>query len=232
MALPKLETPTYELTLPSNNKKIKFRPFFVKEYKVLMTLKEADSAEIYRVIKDLVDVCTFNQLDIEDLANFDIEYLFINLRAKSVGETLDLIINCECGNKIDYSADLLDAKVVKNKKHNNKIQLTNSIGIEMRYPTVSDVVKAYESNNQDDIIKLAVNCIKGVYNNDEGYWHGKDQKFDEMLEFVYGFTKEQFDMIEEFFVTMPKLELILEADCDKCGKHNKVKLEGLQSFFV
>ena len=101
MALPKLETPTYELTLPSNNKKIKYRPFFVKEHKVLMTLKDADYTEINRVIKELIDVCTFKQLDLDDLANFDIEYIFINLRAKSVGETLDLIINCECGNKIE-----------------------------------------------------------------------------------------------------------------------------------
>ena len=139
MALPKLETPTYELTLPSNNKKIKYRPFFVKEHKVLMTLKDADYTEINRVIKELIDVCTFKQLDLDDLANFDIEYLFINLRAKSVGETLDLIINCECGNKIEHTANLLDAKVVKNKTHNNKIQLTDTIGIEMRYPTFSDV---------------------------------------------------------------------------------------------
>lgn len=232
MALPKLETPTYELTLPSTNKKIKYRPFLVREHKVLMTLKNVDEKEVTRVVKDLVDVCTFKELNLDDLANFDIEYIFINLRAKSIGETLDLVITCECENKIDYTLNLLEAKVNKKNNHSNKISLTDSIGIEMRYPTFDEVLKAYEQNDQDELIRLAVKCIKGIYDNSGGYWDSKDQTLEEMLNFVNDFTREQFDKLENFFVTMPKLEHTIEADCNKCGKHNIVKLEGLQSFFV
>lgn len=231
MALPKLNTPTYELKLPSTGKKIKYRPFLVKEHKILLTLKEADEIEVFRVIKDLVDICTFKQLKINDLSNFDIEFIFIQLRAKSIGETLDLIINCECGNKIEYTANLLDAKVIKNDKHTNRIQLTDNIGIEMRYPTFEEVIKAFENNNQDDIIKLVIRCIKGIYNSTD-YWDTQEQSEDEIIEFVNDFTRKQFESVEEFFLTMPRLEQKIEADCDKCGKHNIVKLEGLQSFFV
>lgn len=232
MALPKLDVPTYELKLPSSNKSVRFRPFLVKEHKILMTLKDSDDEETYRVIRELVDVCTFNQLSINELANFDIEYIFIQLRAKSIGETLDLIINCECGNKIDYKANLLDAKVNKNPNHTNKIQLTKSIGIEMRYPSYDDVINAYEKNNSEDLVKLVIKCIKGIYNDSKNYWLTSDQTEEEILEFVNNFTQKQFAQIEEFFVTMPKLEQTLEAKCDKCGKENNIKLEGLQSFFV
>jgi len=232
MALPKLETPTYELILPSTNKKIKYRPFLVREHKVLMTLKNVDEKEVTRVVKDLVDVCTFKELDLDDLANFDIEYIFINLRAKSIGETLDLVVTCTCENKIDYTLNLLEAKVNKKNNHSNKISLTDSIGIEMRYPTFDEVLKAYEQNDQDELIRLAVKCIKGVYDNNGGYWDSKDQTLEDLLGFVNDFTREQFDKLENFFVTMPKLEHTIEADCNKCGKHNVVKLEGLQSFFV
>ena len=230
MALPKLNTPTYELKLPSTGKTVKYRPFLVKEHKILMTLKDADNAEVYRVIKELIDVCTFNKLKINELANFDIEYVFIQLRAKSISESLDLIINCECGNKIEHSANLLDAKVVKKEGHSNKIQLTDSIGLEMRYPNFDEVIKAYENEDQEDIIKLVIKCIKGIYDKDN-YWDSSEQTEDEILSFVNDFTRNQFDKVENFFVTMPKLEQTLETDCDKCGKHNVVKLEGLQSFF-
>jgi hypothetical protein len=232
MALPKLETPTYELVLPSTNQTIVYRPFFVKEHKILMTLKDVTDNEILRVVKELVDACTFNKLKLKDLANFDIEYIFINLRAKSIGETLDLIINCECENKIDYILNLLEAKVKKNKDHSNKIQLTSSIGIEMRYPTFDEVVNAYQKNDQEEIIKLVIKCIKGIYDTNGGYWYTEDYTDEEIYNFTNDLTKNQFDKIEEFFVTMPKIEHTVEADCDKCGKHNVIKLEGLQSFFV
>ena len=231
MALPKLDVPTYELTLPSSNKSIVYRPFLVKEHKILMTLKNSDDKEVFRVIKELVDVCTFKSLNIEELANFDIEYIFIQLRAKSIGETLDLLVNCECGNKINYKANLLDAKVIKKGNHTNKIKLTKSIGVEMRYPSYDEVIKAYENNNQEDIIRLVISCIKGIYDN-INYWLSSEQSEDEILEFVNDLTNKQFELIEDFFTTMPKLELTIETKCDKCGKEHKVKLGGLQSFFI
>ncbi len=106
MALPRLDTPTYELTLPSTGSKVKFRPFLVKEHKILLTMSEADNSEVARIIRELVDVCTFNKLKIKELPHFDIEYIFMFLRAKSISETVDVVVNCECGEKIDASFNI------------------------------------------------------------------------------------------------------------------------------
>lgn len=231
MPLPKLELPLYQLTVPSTGAVINFRPFLVKEHKILLTLENANSEEITRIVKELIDVCTFKQLDIKELANFDIEYIFIQLRSKSIGETLSLTLKCECGNNIEINANLADANVERKSEHSNKISLTPTIWIEMRYPSFDEVIEVYNTNDKDKVIDLVINCIKGVYDNQQ-YWSSADYSKNEILEFVNDFTKEQFDKIENFFVTMPKLKQTIEADCNKCGKHNKVVLEGLQSFFV
>ena len=127
MALPKLETPTYELILPSTGDKLKFRPFLVKEHKILLTMSEADDNEVARIIRELVDVCTFKTLKIKDLPHFDIEYIFMHLRAKSISETVEVVVNCECGEKIDTSFNIEDLKVVKPEGHSNKIMINNEI---------------------------------------------------------------------------------------------------------
>ena len=120
MALPVLETPTYDLVLPSTNKKIKFRPFLDKEHKILMTLSDAEDSEVIRVIKEIIDVCTFKKLNVDKLPNFDIEYIFLNLRSKSIGEKVDIIVNCPCGNKIEHSIDLNEVKVERKEQSNNQ----------------------------------------------------------------------------------------------------------------
>ena len=231
MALPKLETPTFELTLPSTGSKITFRPFLVKEHKILLTMSEADNEEVARIIRELVDVCTFKKLNIKELPHFDIEYVFLYLRAKSISETVEVVVNCECGEKINTSFNIEDVKVVKPENHNNKIMINNEIGIELRYPNIDDVVDIFATKDNQKVIDLVIKSIKGIYNQ-EDYWEAKDQSKEELEEFVYSLTKEQFSKLEQFFVTSPKIVQTIECDCPKCGKHNVSKLEGLQNFFV
>lgn len=231
MALPKLETPTYELILPSTGKKINYRPFLVKEHKVLLTMAEAENSEVSRIIRELVDVCTFSKLNIKELPHFDVEYIFMYLRAKSIGEAVDVIVNCECGEKIDTSFNIEDLKVVSKEGHTNKILINDEIGIEFNYPKIDDVVGVFASNDNQKVIDLIIKCIKGIFDS-QNYYDAKEQTKEEIEEFIYSLTKEQFDKIEEFFVTAPKIVQTIECDCPKCGKHNVSKLEGLQNFFV
>ena len=231
MALPKLNTPTYELKLPSSGEKIRFRPFLVKEHKVLLTMSEAEDNEVSRIIRELVDVCTFKELKIKDLPHFDIEYIFMNLRAKSIGEIVDVVVNCECGTKIETNFNIEDLKVEVAEGHSNKIMINDDVGIEMKYPNIDEVVGVFASNDSQKIFELIINCIKAVYDQNE-YWDAKDQTRAELEEFIYSLTKEQFDNVEKFFVTAPKIVQIIETDCPECKKHNVSRLEGLQNFFV
>lgn len=229
--LPKLDIPTYELILPSTNKKIKYRPFLVKEHKVLLTMAEADNSEVTRIITELVDACTFNKLKIKQLPHFDIEYIFMMLRAKSIGEIVDIIVNCECGNKIDAQFNIEDIKIEKHDNHTNKIMINSQYGVEMNYPKFDDVVEVYSSNSNEKVLDMIVNNIKGVFDQDN-YWDSKDQSKQELEEFLFSLTKDQFDKIENFFVTSPKIVQVIESDCNQCGKHNVSRLEGLSNFFV
>ena len=230
MALPKLETPIYELTLPSTGEKISFRPFLVKEYKILLTSLDAENTEINRVVSELVDACTFNKLKIDTLANFDIEYIFLNMRAKSIGEITNLLLNCNnCDNQISIDLNLTEATVEKSEGHVSKINLTEDIIVEMRYPKFDEMINIYQNFKSDKIVEMLSDCIKTVYTEDKIY---DDYTKEEMLEFVNSFSKSQFELIENFFLTMPKLVQHIEQDCDKCGTHNTMTLEGLQNFFV
>ena len=231
MALPKLETPTFELTLPSTGSKITFRPFLVKEHKILLTMSEADNDEVARIIRELVDVCTFKKLNIKELPHFDIEYVFLYLRAKSISETVEVVVNCECGEKINTSFNIEDVKVVKPENHSNKIMINDEIGIELKYPNIDDVVDIFATTDNQKVIDLVIKSIQGIYNQDD-YWEAVDQTKEELEEFVYSLTKEQFSKLEQFFVTSPKIVQTIECDCPKCGKHNVSRLEGLQNFFV
>jgi hypothetical protein len=231
MALPILETPTYELILPSTNKKVKYRPFLVKEYKILLTSVEADTSEITRIVTELVDNCTFNKLDVAKLAHFDVEYLFLNIRAKSISETSEIVINCECGNKIDYTLDITNLKVNKETAYDKKIMLTDDIGVVLRYPQFDEMLEIHDNANSTNVVELITNCIDAVFTKDE-YFDKQSYTKEELSSFVSSFTKKQFDKLEEFFRNIPKIVQHIETDCPKCGKHNVVELEGLQNFFV
>jgi hypothetical protein len=230
MSLPKLETPIYELILPSSGEKITFRPFLVKEYKILLTTLDGENAEINRIVTELVDACTFNKLKIESLANFDVEYIFLNIRAKSIGEITNLLLNCNnCDNQISLDLDLTKATVEKTADHSPKISITDTIIIEMRYPKFEEMIDIYQNFKSDRIVEMLSSCIKTVYTEDKIY---DDYTKEELLEFVNSFSKNQFELMENFFLTMPKLVQRIEQDCDKCGTHNTMTLEGLQNFFV
>ena len=231
MALPKLEVPTYELTLPSTNKKVVYRPFLVKEYKILLTLSQASDDEVSRVVKELVDACTFNKLNTNDLPHFDIEYVFMNLRAKSISEVVDVIITCgNCSNKYDASFNIENLKVEKAANHSNKIMLNDSIGIEMRYPSFDDIVRLIDANDEE-IFTMVKKTIKGVFDGDN-YYDTSEQTNEELEDFLYSLTKEQFKKIEEFFASCPKVVQEFETTCPSCKTNNKSRIEGLQNFFV
>lgn len=232
MALPKLDVPTYELTLPSNGKKIRYRPFLVKEHKILLTMVEASQDEVVRIITELVDVCTFNELKMSNIAHFDIEYIFMMLRAKSVSEKVDVVITCvECEEKYDASFNIEDIKVEKKEGHTNKIQLNETVGVEMKYPKFKDIVNVFDSDESEDVFKLVKNSIIGVFEGDS-YYEFEEHTEEEKEDFLYSLTKEQFSKIEEFFVSSPKIVQQLETDCPKCSHHNTSRIEGLQNFFV
>ena len=231
MALPKLEVPSFELILPSTGNKIKYRPFLVKEHKILLTMAEADDEEVARIIRELVDVCTFNALKVEELPHFDVEYIFMNLRAKSIGETVEVVINCECGEKTDASFNINDLKVERPENHSNKIMITKDVGIELNYPNLDNVVTIFAAKDSSDVMEMVIKSIKGIFDKSD-YWEAKDQSKEELEDFIFSLTKDQFTLIEQFFVTSPKIVQTIESDCKVCGKHNVSRLEGLQNFFV
>jgi hypothetical protein len=231
MSLPILDVPTYELEVPSTKQKVRYRPFLVKEHKVLMTLAEADVSEVSRVIKQLIDVCTFNKLKVDKLSNFDVEYLFLNLRAKSIGELVKVIVNCECGNEINHTIDLNKIKIDKKKGISNKIPIRDNVGLVLRYPTFEEMLELFENKDNAKVFFTISKCIESIYTETDSY--ERDSFTDEEADnFLSQLTKEEFAKIEEFFINLPKVVQDIEATCDKCGKVNKTKLEGLQNFFV
>ena len=230
MALPKLETPSYELILPSTGEKIKYRPFLVKEYKVLLTGLESDNEEIHRIISELVDVCTYNKLKILELSNFDIEYIFLNMRAKSIGEIANLTLQCNsCENKINFELDITNAIVKKDASHSKKINITDKIILEMRYPRFDEMMEIYQNFKSESIVDMLCSCISAVYTEEEVY---DEYTKEELVEFVNSFSKDQFSKLEQFFLTMPKVVQHIEQKCDACGAENELNLEGLQNFFI
>jgi hypothetical protein len=231
MSLPILNTPTYELNLPSTGQKVTYRPFLVKEHKILLSMTGADDAEAGRIVRELVDVCTFNKLNVSKLPHFDVEYIFLNLRAKSIGENVEVVVNCDCGNKIETSFNIDDLKIEKLPDHTNKIMLTDTVGVEMSYPLFDDVINVFSNDKAEDVFNLVISCIHAIYDQ-ENYYSTEDYSKEELEEFLNTLTKQQFDKIENFFTNSPKVVQEVETDCDKCGRHNVSRLEGLANFFV
>ena len=231
MPLPILEAPTYELNLPSTGKKVKYRPFLVKEYKILLTALEADNKEISRVVTELIDVCTFNKLDVNKLSHFDIEYLFLNIRSKSISEIAEVVITCDCGEQIDVAMDLTKAEVKTEGKLDNKVMITEDLGVVMRYPKFEEIIEIQENTKNENIINLICNCVDAVFTKEE-YYDKTSYTNEELEDFINSFSKDQFGKLEDFFRKIPKIQQTLEADCPKCGKHNTATIEGLQYFFV
>jgi hypothetical protein len=240
MPLPKISTPTYELELPSSEEKIKFRPFLVREEKLLvLALEGEDTKEISNAIKTVIKNCIITKgIKVESLPTFDIEYLFLNIRGKSVGEKVDINIICPDDGEttVPVSIDLEDIKVRKNEKHSNKIQLDDSLMMEMKYPSLDQFIKnnfdfTGTSNTMDQSFDLIASCIDKIYNEDE-IWTTSDVTKKELVEFLDQMNSSQFKQIEKFFDTMPKLSHEVKVKNPKTEVESTVVLEGLSSFFA
>jgi len=232
MALPVLETPTFELILPSTKQTIKFRPFLVKEHKILLSLEKTGAKNIVKTVKDLIDVCTFNKLDVDKLPNYDVEYLFLNLRAKSIGELVDVNITCVCDEKIKAFVDLSKIKIENESKINsNIIDLGDNLKAKLRYPNFDEMMGIYENIDTEKVFEVIGKCVDEIHEGDK--IHNKFTS-EELNTFILSLTKKQFSNIEEFFVNLPKVTYDDEVTCKKadCGNINKIRLEGIEHFFI
>ena len=236
MPLPKISTPTYELTVPSTGKNIKFRPFLVKEEKILIIAMESQSdQQIAQAVNDVLSNCILTKgVKIDDLSTFDIEYLFLNIRGKSVGETVDVMITCPDDNqtKVPVQINLDDIQIVKNDNHQRDISLDDNLTMRMKYPAMGEFIKNNFSVDMkvDDTFDLVCSCIEQVFSEEES-WAASDCTKKELHEFLEQLDSSQFKKIEQFFETMPKLSHTLNVTNPNTKVVNKIKLEGLNAFF-
>jgi hypothetical protein len=238
MALPiNSSTPVYTLTVPSTEQLVKFRPFLIKEEKALLIAQQSeDQIVMVDSLKEVIKSCIKDDINVDALATFDLEYIFTQLRAKSVGEIIDLQLRCDtCTDEkavAPVKIDLTTLKVIKSEEHTNKIELYDDVGIMLKYPTV-EVIKKLEALDQTDIdsvFSVIVESIDFIYTSTEVF-HAKEQSKQELTDFLNNLTSDQFMKIQKFFETMPRLSHPVNYNCPVCGKeHNKV-LEGLASFF-
>ena len=236
MALPKLTTPTYELEIPSKDEKIKYRPFLVKEEKILMMAMESkNDSEVVRAVKDIVSECTFNKVPIDVMPMFDIEYIFLNIRAKSVGEVSKLNILCPDDKKTyaKVDLDLNEVKVQVGDDHTNKIELGNGMGMIMKYPTIDSFKDSgIKTINATNMLEVISTCILQIYE-DEGkkVYDPKDQTKKELTDFIEQLNTKQFRLVQDFFDTMPQLKHEITVKNPKTKKESKITLTGLNDFF-
>ena len=236
MALPILDTATYELTLPSSDVQVKYRPFLVKEEKILLlALESNDGKQIKNALKNIVGACTFGTLNVELVPTFDLEYIFLNIRAKSVGEVAKLKLLCP-DDKETYAnveLDLSKVEVQVDDKHSNEIQINDKIKMVMKYPTINSFDPTVDASKlkTEQLFDIIADTVYEIYDG-ETVHKGSDYSKKEMNDFIESLSSEQFGKIQNFFNTMPKLEHEVEVLNPKTKVTSKVKLQGLQSFFV
>lgn len=239
MPLPKIAVPTYELEIPSNGKKIKYRPFLVKEEKILIIAMESeDDKQITDAIKNVISNCILTKgIKVEELSIFDIEYIFLNIRGKSVGETVDVLITCPDDEvtKVPVSIYLDEINVKIPSNHSRDIKLDNNMILRMKYPSMSEFIKNnFNSQSKisvDDTFGMITNCIEQVYTEEES-WLASDCTKKELIEFIDTLTSNQFKEIEKFFETMPKLSHEVLVKNPNTNVESTVIIEGLSSFFA
>jgi hypothetical protein len=237
MALPKLTTPTYELEIPSTDEKISYRPFLVKEEKILlMAMESGKNEDIIQAVKDIVSECTFNKINLGSMPMFDVEYIFLNIRAKSVGEVSKLKLLCPDDKKtyVDTEVNLTEVQVQVDEEHTNKIELTDDMGMIMTYPTIDSFNESGIQNvNASNMIDVISSCILQIYEkNGEKVYQAKDQTKKELVEFVEQLNTKQFKQLQKFFDTMPKLKHTVKVKNPKTKKNSDIVLTGLNDFFV
>lgn len=245
MALPKIEVPSYELELPVSKKTIKFRPFLVKEQKILlMAMESDDAATVQNAVSDILNACIVTpDFPLYDMPIVDVEYLFLNLRAKSVSEIVENKYRCNndvddgqggtkpCGNTIETKINLTEIKPVVDSEVNPEIQLNEKISVKMKYPNFA-VIK--DSANVKDVSKLTMNliasCIEHIYDGEQ-FYYANETTTEELVDFIEMLSQEQFEKMENFFNSMPKLKTNVKMKCKKCGFDHNFEIEGLQNFF-
>tara|TARA_B100000424_G_scaffold254632_1_gene232850 strand:+ start:836 stop:1555 length:720 start_codon:yes stop_codon:yes gene_type:complete len=238
MPLPTISTPTYELTLPSSNRKVKFRPFLVKEEKILILAMESqDTKQIVRSVKDVISKCILTRgIKVEKLSTFDIEYLFLNIRGKSVGEDIEVMVTCPDDGKtqVPMSINIDSIKIQRDENHTKDIKLDDVYTLRMKYPSLNEFIKnnfgAVENMGVDDTFDLIASCIDQVYSEEES-WASEECTKKELSDFVESLNSSQFKLVENFFVTMPKLSHTIKVTNPNTKVESEVKIEGLQSFF-
>jgi len=240
MPLPTIETPTYELKLPSSNKKIKYRPFLVKEEKILiLSLESKNQSEITNAVTDVLKKCILTKgVDVDDLPTFDIEYVFLNIRAKSIGEDIKLTVTCPDDNetKIPVTIYVDEIKVQKQRGHKTDIVLDDKMTLRMKYPSLNQFIESnFDTDDEpetvvDKTFKIVAESMDTVFN-EEDAWEAKDYSLDERIKFVEQLNSKQYKEVERFFETMPKLSHTIEVVNPKTNQKGSVVLEGLADFF-
>lgn len=231
MALPKIDQPIFELTIPSSKTKVKMRPFLVKEEKLLMMgLEAGDSKSISDSLKQVITNCSLDEVNVDKLASFDLEYIFLKLRAHSISEVVELKFQCECSESMPFEVDLNTIAIKEQDDHTNNIKLTDSIGIIMKYPTINDIGRAGSDSKLDETFDLIIGCMESIYDDNQVYAIA-DQTIAETKSWLETLNKEHYLKIREFFETMPKIKYETNLECPSCKKESHVEIEGLNNFF-
>jgi len=243
--LPKIDVPIYNVKLLSTGKSLRFRPFTVKEEKLfLMANEDEDLTTVVDTIKQILNNCILDEFQIDSLPLFDIEHLFLNIRARSIGEMVNLKYKCnnnvldeetkeekKCNNVVQIDLNVLEIQPEKQEGHTNKIEITEKLGVVMKYPNFETLKKFKDATEADSIIKMTVNCIDYVYDADKIYY-AKDSQEEDLIEFIESMQSKDLERIKNFFDTMPKIKKDVDFKCNKCGHEEKIEIEGIQNFFV
>lgn len=234
MALPKIDVPTFELVLPSNNKKIKFRPFLVKEEKILLMAGESKNVEdISLALNQIIKNCALDELDVENLPSFDSEYIFLKLREKSVGELISVsVLDEEAQKRFDTDINLTEVQIKKTESHTNKIKLSEKLFVEMKYPTLSMILNIdTKKSDAENGINIMIKCLDKIYDSDSVY-NAEDYSKKELTEFIENLSQSMFSKLNKFFETMPSLSYNAEVTSPYTNNTIKLKLENFIDFFV
>lgn len=231
MPLPVLETTTYNLVVPSTKKKLKYRPFLVKEEKILLIAQESESEnQILQAVKDIIESCTFSKIDVNKIPMYDLEYIFLKIRSKSVGEVISFQLKCEeCGEYNKVELNLEDVEVqFPDEEIDPNIELTDSVGVTLKPINLSDVTRA---KGKDAISEALISSIDSIYDSDNVYSASTCSK-KELETFVDSLTHQHLEKIQKYLLNQPTLKHTIEYTCEKCGHKNSYELSGLQSFFT
>lgn len=233
MALPQLNVPKYELTVPSTGEKIKYRPYLVKEEKVLMiALESQDETQLINALKDLVNSCTEGAVNINKMPMFDLEYMFIKIRTKAVGESTTIKVPCEsCEAQVKVEVDM-DTGLKVSEGRDKKIPLTDDTGLIMKYPSVNDFYDVTQSKDSDidKVFKLIIRSIDTIYSGDEVFDTSTHSE-KELISFIESLNSAQFLIVKDFFDNMPQAAIDVEYKCQSCGHEHKMELKGMSNFF-